>query len=156
MYLSTWPYLALPSFKLAVLQSSSSIIHLGGGICQLWVASSSWCQFDRHLRFEEGSFPNIDYNELSEPVGLDRKSDGDATVKEKMSAGVWIPTNILPHVDWWAKGFGLSYTDAQLIETKLLKMLNDIQAPKYMYSSMLKWAQIQLYSSSGNKRFPCE
>jgi hypothetical protein len=40
-----------------------------------------------------------------------------------------------------SKGFDLSFTNAQRVKTKLLKMLNDIQAPKYMFSSILKWAQ---------------
>ncbi len=38
-------------------------------------------------------------------------------------------------------GFGLAYTDAQYVETKLAKILNDIQAPKFVYSSVLKWAR---------------
>jgi hypothetical protein len=38
-------------------------------------------------------------------------------------------------------GFGLAYTDAQYIETKLANILNDIQAPKFLYSSVLRWAQ---------------
>jgi hypothetical protein len=35
----------------------------------------------------------------------------------------------------------MSYTSAHVIETKLAKMLNDIQAPKQMYSSILKWGR---------------
>jgi hypothetical protein len=38
-------------------------------------------------------------------------------------------------------GFGLAYTDAQYIETKLAKILNDIQAPKFVYSNILQWAR---------------
>jgi hypothetical protein len=43
-----------------------------------------------------------------------------------------MPSDVSPPIDPPTKGFGPSYTDAQYVETKLLKMLNDIQAPKYM------------------------
>jgi hypothetical protein len=50
--------------------------------------------------------------------------------------------NVDPPVTIPKKGFGLSFMDAQyVVETTLLKMLNDTpQAPKYMYSLVLKWA----------------
>ena len=44
-----------------------------------------------------------------------------------------------PDVDTMQKTFGISYTTAHAIETKLAKMLNDIQAPKTTYPSILKW-----------------
>ena len=46
-----------------------------------------------------------------------------------------------PNVDSMQKTFGISYTTAHAIETKLAKMLNDIQAPKTMYASILKWGR---------------
>ena len=44
-----------------------------------------------------------------------------------------------PNIDAVNNKFGLSYTTAHVIETKLAKMLNDIQAPKTMYASILQW-----------------
>ena len=46
-----------------------------------------------------------------------------------------------PDVDALNSHFGMSYTTAHVIETKLAKMLNDIQAPKTMYASILQWGQ---------------
>jgi hypothetical protein len=46
-----------------------------------------------------------------------------------------------PDVDAPKSKFGMSYTSAHVIETKLAKMLNDIKVPKQMYSSILKWGQ---------------
>lgn len=48
---------------------------------------------------------------------------------------------MLPTVDSMQTTFGISYTTAHSIETKLAKMLNDIQAPKTMYASILKWGR---------------
>jgi hypothetical protein len=44
-----------------------------------------------------------------------------------------------PDVDVLKSKFGMSYTSAHVIKPKLAKMLNAIQAPKQMYSSILKW-----------------
>jgi hypothetical protein len=44
-----------------------------------------------------------------------------------------------PNVDSLTSKFGMSYTTAHVIETKLAKMLNDIQAPKTMYAAILQW-----------------
>ncbi len=48
---------------------------------------------------------------------------------------------MLSTVDSMQTTFGISYTTAHSIETKLAKMLNDIQAPKTMYASILKWGR---------------
>jgi hypothetical protein len=45
---------------------------------------------------------------------------------------------VLLNVDSMQKTFGISYTTIHAIATKLAKMLNDIQAPKTMYASILK------------------
>ena len=46
-----------------------------------------------------------------------------------------------PNIDAVNTKFGLSYTTAHVIETQLAKMLNDIQAPKTMYASILQWGR---------------
>ena len=46
-----------------------------------------------------------------------------------------------PDVDALNSQFGMSYTTAHVIEIKLAKMLNDIQAPRTMYASILQWGQ---------------
>lgn len=53
---------------------------------------------------------------------------------------VALPDN-LPSDDVSPTGFGLSYTNAQYVETSLAKLLNEIQAPKFMYSKVLHWAR---------------
>jgi hypothetical protein len=45
------------------------------------------------------------------------------------------------NVDSMTSKFGISYTTAHVIETKLAKMLNDIQAPKSMYAAILQWGR---------------
>jgi hypothetical protein len=74
-------------------------------------------------------------------------SDGDSNSVDGLSSeDVGDPLNV--HVNDGhpadkkkTTGFGLAYTDAQYVETKLAKILNDIQAPKFVYSSVLKWAR---------------
>jgi hypothetical protein len=46
-----------------------------------------------------------------------------------------------PNVEALNTKFGLSYSTSHAIETKLVKMLNDIQAPKTMYASILHWGR---------------
>jgi hypothetical protein len=85
---------------------------------------------------------NVEYDKFSIPVWLDGDSlpNEVGTVDGNNPDCVPVLGNADPLVNCTLKGFGLSFTDAQPVETKLLKMLNDIQAPKYMYSSILKWA----------------
>jgi hypothetical protein len=107
--------------------------------------------------------PPASSNEESEPGESDSECNSDSAEYDDISVAVWsdddsasetddsIDPNVLddasshdtvdPPVNRPVKGFGLSFTDAQRVETSLLKMLNDIQAPKYMYSSVLKWAR---------------
>ena len=54
---------------------------------------------------------------------------------------VEVDTNAAPNVDAVKTKFGISYTTAHVIETKLAKMLNDLQAPKTMYASILQWGR---------------
>jgi hypothetical protein len=72
-----------------------------------------------NLGSETGSFPDIEYDELLQAVWLNSESGGDLTVGEDAPADVPIPTNVVPPINQWAKGFELSYTDAQFVETKL-------------------------------------
>jgi hypothetical protein len=55
----------------------------------------------------------------------DAQKVGDDTTPN----GATVPDGVYPADTCTSKGFGLSFTDAQRVETKLLKMLNDIQAP---------------------------
>jgi O-glycosyl hydrolase len=36
--------------------------------------------------------------------------------------------------------FGIKYTAEQFTETKLLKILNDVAAPHFLYQDILSWA----------------
>ena len=47
----------------------------------------------------------------------------------------------VPDVDSVQHTLGIAFTNAHAIETQLAKMLNDIQAPKSMYTSILKWGR---------------
>jgi hypothetical protein len=71
--------------------------------------------------------------------------DGDSGVQDIGMGGPPAIVNVnhisAPDVDALQAKFGMSYTSAHVIETKLAKMLNDIQAPKQMYSSILKWGR---------------
>lgn len=44
-----------------------------------------------------------------------------------------------PNIDAFKTKFGMVYTTAYVIKPKLAKILNDIQAPKTMYLSILQW-----------------
>jgi hypothetical protein len=80
VYLSMWPYPALPSFEESVLQSFSSILHLDGGICQLQL-----CQFDMqecnqvHNRARMICWESTKKQTLTETKCL--RSDGTKTMK---------------------------------------------------------------------------
>ena len=64
-------------------------------------------------------------------------------LKKKVPKKTMVPRTVnvdtvpAPDIDALNSQFGMSYTTAHIIETKLAKMLNDIQAPKTMYASIL-------------------
>jgi hypothetical protein len=69
-------------------------------------------------------------------------NNGDATQNFGDDVGppmeVYADDLVPPNVDSMTSKFGMSYTTAHVIETKLAKMLNDIQAPKSMYAAILQ------------------
>jgi hypothetical protein len=72
--------------------------------------------------------------------------DGDESVSVGCLDGgppsvVHVGNTAEPNIDTVNTKFGLSYTTAHVIETKLATMLNDIQAPKTMYASILQWGR---------------
>jgi hypothetical protein len=71
--------------------------------------------------------------------------DGESDSLDNNVAGlpgvVHVDNSTAPNGDSLKRKFGMSYTAAHVTETKLAKMLNDIQAPKSMYSSILKWGR---------------
>ena len=94
---------------------------------------------------EDDSEPEFD--EFSFPAwsGSDGGSGSQSSLSETPPPVVFINPNdnpvVPPDVDRMQKTFGISYTTAHAIETQLAKMLNDIQAPKTMYASILKWGR---------------
>jgi hypothetical protein len=92
---------------------------------------------------QESNDDDVEYDKLSISVWSDGKNlpNEVGIVEGKNPDGVMTPGNVDPLVNCTLKVFGLLFTNAQHVETKLLKMLNDIQAPKYMYLSILKRAR---------------
>ena len=116
-----------------------------------------------HMDAEEDSMdddsdPNL-FDDFSVPVwsGSEHSSISSSSSSDGGRNDVVVNPNsnpmVPPNVDSMNKTFGISYTTAHAIETKLAKMLNDIQAPKTMYSSILKWGR-QAYME-GYNFVPC-
>jgi hypothetical protein len=106
------------------------------------LSSNEDIEEDESQQEPDGEEP--EYDDLSIPVWSDGASvdDDSQTAEDDITLnGVSVPGSSSSAGTRKSNGFGLSFTDAQRVETKLLKMLNDIQAPKYMYSSILKWAR---------------
>jgi hypothetical protein len=81
---------------------------------------------------------------------INRESNAD-------DIGIGFPPNLVhvdntnqPDVDALNSKFGMSYTIAHVIETRLAKMLSNIQAPKQMYFSILKWGCEEAYKQGYN------
>ena len=69
------------------------------------------------------------------------ESTNEVTGHADLPSEVNIDNVCIPNIDIMGTKFGMSYTTAHVIETKLAKMLNDIQAPKTMYCSILQWGR---------------
>jgi hypothetical protein len=79
------------------------------------------------------------YDKLSVLVWWDGESSDDGAIGNVNNPdAAQMPVNVDPPVASPKKGFGLSFMDAQYMSKTILKMLNSIQAPKYMYSYVLK------------------
>jgi hypothetical protein len=90
---------------------------------------------DSQHMFDEFSAPILS---CSEDLADSQPSQSDGPPSSMVSVNP-LQNNLVvapPNVDSMHKTFGISYTTAHDIETKLAKMLNDIQAPKTIYASI--------------------